>query len=225
LFTHELLDEYTAAYTTSETPFTSWITVVSRRYSLHGQRPFCSEETFRSGWFGYAKLQYLEGDMLCPKCGPSPENTIWDGVTLAFNRKHLLPTLEPPTVTQETSFCRNGTKYLAAQQVIVDANLRKLIRKIVKGPPLEIGRTVESVDDEDEEDDIEDVNDASKAATKAKQLILERIEAVPVVIEQLKQLNTSLGELFDAHYGYESILKKVAPPIVYKQFFIQVFSI
>jgi hypothetical protein len=81
---------------------------------------------------------------------------------------------------------------------------------------------VESVDDEDEEDDIEDVNDASKAATKAKQLILERIEAVPVVIEQLKQLNTSLGELFDAHYGYESILKKVAPPIVYKQFFIQV---
>ncbi|KAJ7211778.1 hypothetical protein B0H12DRAFT_1033424, partial [Mycena haematopus] len=98
LFSHDLLDEYTSAYTSSETPFSAWVSVVSRRYKLHSggtAHPFVTAEVFRGVWFAYVKLQHLEGSMMCPRCGPSPENTIWDGVTLAFNRKHLLPTLDP----------------------------------------------------------------------------------------------------------------------------------
>jgi hypothetical protein len=30
LFTHDLLDEYTSAYTSSETPFVGWVATVSR---------------------------------------------------------------------------------------------------------------------------------------------------------------------------------------------------
>ena len=46
-FTHDLLDEYTCAFTTSETPFAAWALVVSSRYetarSLH---PFVSVGLF-----------------------------------------------------------------------------------------------------------------------------------------------------------------------------------
>ncbi|KAJ7225309.1 hypothetical protein GGX14DRAFT_348979, partial [Mycena pura] len=121
LFTHDLLDEYTAAYTSSETPFSAWVSVLSWRYELHsGAHSFVTAEVFRCVWFAYVKLQYLEGSMMCPRCGPSPENTIWDGVTLAFNRKHLLPTLEPPTTMQSESVKRTTTRYFPKQQLLVD---------------------------------------------------------------------------------------------------------
>ena len=35
LLTHDLLDDYTMAYTSSETPFVAWVGVVSRRYTRH----------------------------------------------------------------------------------------------------------------------------------------------------------------------------------------------
>jgi hypothetical protein len=120
LFTHEILDEYTAAFTTSETPFSAWVIVVSCRYSLRGFA-FCSVETFWSAWFAYVKLLYLEGDMCCPKCGPSPENTIWDGMTLAFNQKHLLSSLEPPTISQPSPIVRDRTQYISGQQTLPDS--------------------------------------------------------------------------------------------------------
>ncbi|KAJ7852089.1 hypothetical protein B0H14DRAFT_2282990, partial [Mycena olivaceomarginata] len=121
LFSHNLLDEDTLAYTSSETPFSAWVSVVSRRYKVHSRgHSFVTAEVFRGVWFAYVKLQYLEGSMMCPRCGPSPENTIWDGVTLAFNRKHLLPTLEPPTVMQPKSVERTTTRYISNQQLVVD---------------------------------------------------------------------------------------------------------
>ncbi|KAJ7829970.1 hypothetical protein B0H14DRAFT_3088025 [Mycena olivaceomarginata] len=112
LFSHDLLDEYTSVYTSSETPFSAWVSVVARRYELHSgsmEHPFVTAEVFRAVWFAYVKLQYLDGSMQCPRCGPSPDNTIWDGVTLAFNRKHLLPSLGPPTMPQPESIERSTT--------------------------------------------------------------------------------------------------------------------
>jgi hypothetical protein len=47
IFTHDLLDEYTSAFTSSETPFVAWITVVSRRYlSYCSAHPFVREDVF-----------------------------------------------------------------------------------------------------------------------------------------------------------------------------------
>ncbi|KAF8869348.1 hypothetical protein BD779DRAFT_1614536 [Infundibulicybe gibba] len=96
LMTHDLLDDYTASYTSSETPFVAWVGVVSRRYQRHASpKKFIPDSVFRAAWFAYSRLQWLVGDMECPTCGPTPEDTIWDGVTLSFSKKHLLPSLRP----------------------------------------------------------------------------------------------------------------------------------
>ena len=95
LLTHQLLDDYTNQFTTSETPFIAWVTVTSRRYEdtqASGQLPhipFINDCLFRAVWFSYIRLIRLESDMICPTCGPSPEAVIFDGVTLAFNKKNL----------------------------------------------------------------------------------------------------------------------------------------
>jgi hypothetical protein len=33
----------------------------------------------------YIKLQWFKNDMQCSVCGPTPNDTIWDGVTLSFS--------------------------------------------------------------------------------------------------------------------------------------------
>ncbi|KAJ7233197.1 hypothetical protein C8J57DRAFT_1195912 [Mycena rebaudengoi] len=229
LFTHEILDEYTAAYTTSETPFTAWITVVSRRYDLRNLGPFCSQETFRSAWFAYAKLQYLEGDMICPQCGPSPENTIWDGVTLSFNKKHLLPSLEPPTISQVSSVTRNKTKYVAGQQIIPDSYSRQLIQKVVVGPPLLLGAglgedaPVDPIDEGNEEDeDVSNETRATKLARKVKHNLIDRMDAIPLAIARLEGQNKPLARVFDMHFGVGAVVGKIIAPAPYKRFFIQI---
>ncbi|KAG6848701.1 hypothetical protein H0H93_014759, partial [Arthromyces matolae] len=100
LFTHELLDDYTSCYTTSETPFTAWIKVVTRRYEENRSPvPFVSEQVLRAAWFAYVNIQDFTKDMTCPTCGPAPTDVIWDGVSVGFSKKHMLDTLRPPTVS------------------------------------------------------------------------------------------------------------------------------
>ena len=102
LFTHNLLDKYTSAYTSSEMPFVGWVSTVSRRYMNHNsERPFVTEKMFRAVWFSYIQLQHLETVLQCHVCGPMPQDTIWDGMTLAFSQKHLLPSLQLPTILHE----------------------------------------------------------------------------------------------------------------------------
>ncbi|KAF9470050.1 hypothetical protein BDN70DRAFT_764742, partial [Pholiota conissans] len=104
LFTHDLLNDYTSQFTTSETPFASWVTVISRRYqSRNVAIPFVGDQLFRAVWFSFIRLVQLDDDMICPACGPNPEAVIVDGVTLAFNRRNLLSTLCPPTTTDNLS--------------------------------------------------------------------------------------------------------------------------
>ncbi|KAK7055927.1 hypothetical protein R3P38DRAFT_3304967 [Favolaschia claudopus] len=226
LFTQELLDEYTAAFTSSETPFSAWVLVVSRRYSLRNQ-VFCSAETFRSAWFAYVKLQYLEGDMNCPKCGPSPENTIWDGVTLAFNKKHLLPSLEPPTITQPTSIVRDSTRYLADQQLITDSYSRSLIRKVVLGPPLLMGSGLEDGDSSEEGEDNDTAGSQPTKQTKGgkkNRQLLERLDAIPTTVSRLAGINPPLARLFGVYFGENAVVQRLVPPDVYKRFFVQISS-
>ncbi|KAJ7781850.1 hypothetical protein DFH07DRAFT_728868 [Mycena maculata] len=224
LFTHDLLDEYTSAYTSSETPFSAWVSVLSRRYEIHsgGETQFATAQMFRAVWFAYVKLQYLEGDMMCPRCGPSPESTIWDGVTLAFNRKHLLPTLEPPTVSQSGSIDRSSTKYVTGQQLLAERRVRGLVRQ------------EDSSEGEDEEDDDADDDHrpasgrnrtrAERAEARARAEILQRLDAIPLAVQALKTLDLALGDLFDAQFGEGTVTRGDPAPDVYRRFFIQAFS-
>ncbi|KAF8474562.1 hypothetical protein JB92DRAFT_2770646 [Gautieria morchelliformis] len=110
LVSHDLLDEYTSAYTLSETPFTAWTQGVSRCYTTYGSpHPFMSDDTFRHVWFAFVSLQDYSCPGDCPLCGPSPADTIWDGVTLAFNQKHLLPSLTPPMLSPPETISRIET--------------------------------------------------------------------------------------------------------------------
>ncbi|KAK7047547.1 hypothetical protein VNI00_006314 [Paramarasmius palmivorus] len=109
LFTHELLDEYTSRFTISETPFVSFVTCMARVYTGRKEM-FAGEDLFRSVWFAFATIQHLEGDMVCPDCGDTPDTIIWDGVTLAFGRRHVRETLEPPTHIPVDALKRNRVR-------------------------------------------------------------------------------------------------------------------
>ncbi|KAK7047694.1 hypothetical protein VNI00_006462 [Paramarasmius palmivorus] len=132
LFTHELLDEYTNHYTSSETPFVAFVLCLGRIYETRGCR-FVGEDLFRSAWFAFADLQLLENDMWCPECGPYPESVIWDGVTLAFGKKHLRSSLAPPTQSGRDS-PRRPRKRVSAQQwlAVPDEGKRKVRARLLK---------------------------------------------------------------------------------------------
>lgn len=135
LFTHELLDDYTSAFTTSETPFAAWVSVVSRCYSVQeSECPFVFDDKFRSVWFAYTKLQNLEGDMECPDYGPGPKDMIFDGITLGFQKKFVQSTLRPPTILHLDSIQRDKARYVPGQQLLPEASLRRNTRKALRGP-------------------------------------------------------------------------------------------
>ncbi|KDR76770.1 hypothetical protein GALMADRAFT_67161 [Galerina marginata CBS 339.88] len=132
LFMHDLLEDYISSYTSSETPIHSWVLTVSRRYQSHNME-FVGEKKFLAAWFAYARLLELDGDMNCPKCGPSPRATIWDGVTLAFTWKNILPSLRPPTYIHPDAPQRSEIRYPVNPQCIPDKELRKSITAIFIG--------------------------------------------------------------------------------------------
>jgi hypothetical protein len=211
VFSHDLLDEYTSAFTSSETPFAAWVLTVSRRYDVHqSTEPFVSEKMFRNIWFAYIRLQRLDTDLNCPDCGPDPQDTIWDGVTLAFSQKHLSPSLRPPTAFHENSVQRQKVRYLPGGQLIHPALLRKALRFIVEGRSLAINP----------DDDGSDIGDDD--SSKTKQQLIARVNTIPDVCTQLKAVNRGLGALFSHHYGVATLSTGTKPPIVYRQLFIQV---
>jgi hypothetical protein len=231
LMTHELLNDYTSAYTTSETPFVAWVTVVSRRYkSQQSVHKFLLEEMFRATWFAYIGLQYLGGDMQCPLCGPSPDTTIWDGVTLAFNQKHLLPSLEPPTAISAQAPVRKNTRYVYKQQLLPDKDLRSLVRGIISGPSLMLAGSVSTTNSDGQRpetspesgDDNADIGRTTAIANKEKQEYVTRIEAIPLACEELTSVDAALGELFSEQFGLKALVERRWGISVYRRFFLQV---
>lgn len=197
LVTHDLLDEYTAAFTSSETPFVAWVSVLKRRYETHGsEKPFLSNEMFRAVWFAYVNLQSFEGDMICSKCGPTPSYVIWDGVSLAFNQKHLLESLRPPTVSHANSPVQKN-KYIGKQQILSDGETRRLVRTVIAGP----------------------YTNAPRDVAKAKDHI-SRLQKIPETFAKLQAINPSLATIFQRNFGINVSAQK--PRVQYIRLFAQV---
>jgi hypothetical protein len=191
---------------------------MSRRYQVNGSTiPFVNDNMFRSVWFSYIRLQCLDADAQCPECGPDPQDTIWDGVTLAFSQKHLLPSLQPPTVSHEHALQRDDVRYRGGQQLIADGKLRKAIRHIVQGRSL-----VVNSEDEDSDNDQEGSQGQRSARTKRDQDLLARVQAIPDVCAKLKAVDESLSNVFGQYFGIASLIAKQEPPAVYKRLFVQV---
>ncbi|KAK7047773.1 hypothetical protein VNI00_006101 [Paramarasmius palmivorus] len=136
LFTHELLDEYTSRFASSETPFSAFVQSIGRIYEGRGSK-FIGNDIFRAVWFAYVTLQVLERDMQCPRCGDMPETIIWDGVTLAFSKKHLKDYLKPPTNLEPQAAIR-ARRYLKHPQWVPltnkgDKGLRKMFVAWLRG--------------------------------------------------------------------------------------------
>lgn len=129
IFSHELLDDYTCSFTTSETPFESWVHQVDRRYAATEiPMPFMGSDTFRLVWFAYARLMKLEGDKQCTRCGVYPRDVIWDGVSISFSRRHVKTDLEPPTLIVAGAPSRPSRKAAPKQEWIQDRSLRRQLR-------------------------------------------------------------------------------------------------
>ncbi|KAF8989329.1 hypothetical protein BDQ17DRAFT_1256919, partial [Cyathus striatus] len=98
LFTHELLEHYTSAYTISLTPFMAFILEVSHGYTDNGTGiPFINDFIFHVTWFTYVDLLCLENNMQCHICSLAPDNVIFDGVSILFSHKQLCSSIKPLT--------------------------------------------------------------------------------------------------------------------------------
>lgn len=193
LFTHDLLDEYTCAYCTSETPFAAWVLVTSSRYNTYqSTHAFVSVGLFRSAWFTFVQLQDFGDDMVCTICGPDPETVIWDGVTVAFSKKKLLPSLQPPTTIFTNSPVRGNVRYYPAQQLIPQRETRQLVRTVLT--------SYEQMRREKE-------NGGSIAEGVEHGATVHGPNHTEVMIlaeERLKTLNSGLGVVFAQTIGSES---------------------
>lgn len=204
LFTHDLLEEYTAAYTSSETPFTAWIKTVSIRYRRYNSNlPFVDEKVFRAAWFSYARLLNLENDLQCPECGIAPETVIWDGVTVGFNQKHLESSLYPPTTLHQNSISRS-CNYYRHQTFIASSDTRKLMSNIFSGPLSNGSMSLEERLQENDEvsSDDEAINDQTKKA----QDMLSRVKQIPLLQEALKKEEPVLHSFFEKYCSPSALL-------------------
>jgi hypothetical protein len=96
-FSHELMNSYTAQFTSSITPFFAFHqTIVNNYLCEESPEPFVSLGVFCSAWFGFIRLQQLQTNMQCSRCGPNPPIVIADGVSISFP-KHKVSGLRPPT--------------------------------------------------------------------------------------------------------------------------------
>ncbi|KAF8833731.1 hypothetical protein BDN67DRAFT_976448 [Paxillus ammoniavirescens] len=104
LFTHELLNSYTNAFTASETPFSAFCLTVHHMYiNSRWDMEFCSDETFVRVWFALTQIQTLDSGMWCPTCGTSPAVVIADGISLGTHISKVTGLIRLPTHVDQTS--------------------------------------------------------------------------------------------------------------------------
>jgi hypothetical protein len=141
LYTHDLLNEYTSQFTASETTFNAFCKTISRAYaSSCSAVGFVSDDDFRNVWFSFTRIQQLADSFECDVCGPDPESVLADGVTVAFDAKHVLSSLAPPTRVTADSVERDTVQRVTDLMLVPHASLRKDAlavlhwRQALKGP-------------------------------------------------------------------------------------------
>jgi CxC4 like cysteine cluster associated with KDZ transposases len=190
LFSHEVLNEYISAFSSSVTPFEAWVDHMNRRYQeTTPYIPFARGALFRSAWFAYGRLLSLDGDKSCPRCGDAPENIIWDGVSIAFSRKHINDELQPPTSTTDASQIRES-KPLSRQEWLPDSAMRRTLRNWLEAG----GLGVESCDDDDHE-----------SLKKILEAAVERTKTFSVLECWLRSQHHDLATLFCNRLGYKEV--------------------
>ncbi|KAF6747734.1 hypothetical protein DFP72DRAFT_821346 [Ephemerocybe angulata] len=215
IVSHELLDEYTVAYSTSETPFSAFVIQMEHRY-WNSTTTFLSPDVFRAVWFAYVSIQAFEGDMACSRCGPSPDTVIFDGVTVAFDKIRLTSTITPPTEVPPGSWDRPLVKNMTMQQLIPDTGVRKAIRLVIdsiRSPAKTTpgGSRATVIPEEAQPEDLA-INGTQEAD----------ILRIDYVCEALMELCPALCALFLEHCGYVAYRDKKPVPRVYRSFFLQV---
>ena len=144
-----------------------------------------------------------------------PQDTIWDGVTLAFSQKHLLLSLHPPTISHENSLRHNEVRYYSHLQWIPDQKLRKAIQKVIQG------RSLVLLSD-DEDDEVNDSQPQANMTEKGQQDLLDHIEAIPGVQNDMVKFDKSLEDVFGTYFGIQALGARIEPPAAYCRLFIQV---
>jgi hypothetical protein len=210
---HELLDEYMMAFVSSKTPFNAFVATVAHRYTVSGTQ-FMGNDLFRSIWFAYAACLAMDNDMECTRCGKFPKTVIWDGITLAFGRKHLSATLTPPMQTSTTSLQRPKVKNHPKQQLLLDPALRKLIRQVVNAPKLEDALTKDM--------EAPTSNAGQVELDRRSRQVVEHLARIDAVYTGLKKECEPLAHLFLDSYGAVAYSQKKAAPSLTTRFFLQV---
>ncbi|KAG6809113.1 hypothetical protein H0H92_001569 [Tricholoma furcatifolium] len=232
LFSHDLLDDYTMAYTSSETPFTTWVGVSARRYKVHRSRyPFVSETVFRAAWFGYAQHLSLDGDFQCSRCGSVPQEPIFDGVVVVFNKSRILDSLRPPTTLHSDSVMRSS-RLVKGKALIVEAKLQKnfweVIQSsalIIKGVDVDDDRSGMGSDESDDEGEValletQDSEPTTRAQKRTNEHIRRSLSILPSVHSELAKIDESLGHLFERLFCNN----RTAIALPYKRLLIQISS-
>ena len=194
---HNLLDDYTASFTLSETPFAAWVNVAQRRYEWHASPgSFIRDAVFLAAWFAYSDVQEMGGNMSCPSCGPTPENVIWDSVSLAFYRKHIPPSLRPPIMVNENSLERQS-KHIS-QSLVQSAEVRRNRCKVIEAnwAPTD-----------------------SENATPSFQQLTEWFGLIQSTVGALREIKQELGDYFNNHYGIEMLASEKKPSTEVAQLF------
>ncbi|KAJ8090497.1 hypothetical protein PM082_002385 [Marasmius tenuissimus] len=180
LFTHELMDEYTSRFTSSETPFVAFVETIERNYRSRGSQ-FVKEDLFCLAWFAYASIQDFSKDMSCPRCAEEPACVIFEGVTLAFGKKHLQDSLRPPTFASEGAIVRQRT-YPVKPQLVQEQSkmpIRRLMKSFIRGKR---SSQQQGEDDNEEDDD-------------------ELWDNYEVLVQHLKGVLPALANLFERTVG------------------------
>ncbi|KAL0068071.1 hypothetical protein AAF712_004975 [Marasmius tenuissimus] len=122
--------------------------------------------------------------MVCPKCMDEPDCVIFDGVTLAFRKKHLQDSLRPPTFTSKELTVRNH-QYPTKPQLVQDSEkrpIRRLMKGWIKGGKgLAVGDGEEELeedkgDNEDTEPDFGPGGTFGGRVARANQVVCENYE-------------------------------------------------
>lgn len=172
--------------------------------------------------------------MICPTCGPSPKAVIFDGVTLAFNRKNLWSTLEPPTAIHPTFIKKDAVRQVPKLQCIPDSKLRHALRDVLRGPPLLISLlpdisclnldTDADTESNATDNETEVPNRGQKAQTRKFKAMQAQIKRIPKVLQGLTAVDPHLASFFDRCYGPVAVMSNLNTPQIYQRLLLQVRS-